>query len=508
MSPERQVKVTLVIDEKGAVKAMRSAGEESGRTEGKLSKLDKSVHKLGGSFGGLKSMIGMGLGALGVGGLAFGLSSVANKTKEIATETEKFHAITGIGASSSLAYSQALKARGLSGETVTKAFGFLAKNMKSAELQETKYALSQGTAAAKGKASTAVLGRQAQALKELGINLAGFNQLTEQQKLEKITKSFEALAPGMKKTRLERELFGRGGNQLSTVLEHNNLGLSHQIDLVKKFFPTIKGGANAMNELLEKQAESKMAWEGLEFTLGQKLIPVMTDVMGWFSKVTLEVEHGKGAWGQLGSAISGVVGFLKGIWTGFESIVGPAKAVEIVVGGLVAAMVVSKVAAFGAAFGPLGLEIAGIAAGIYGAKKALEALGITKRAESLIDTMVKHPQVITASSLKELPSKQLSELQHMARVDPEKKRYPKELFKSPSQIAADAQHEAGASASAMAKVERQYNNPAPQHLVAEVHMDSVKVAEALFKNPRAVRLSGELMTKAALQMAARGPGAR
>src|SRR2546426_619543 len=145
--------------------------------------------------------------------------------------------------------------RSTAGEAVTKAFGFLAKNMRTAELQEQKLGMSQARAAAKGKVATTELGRQAKAFQELGINLAEFNRLTEAQKLEKITKAFEALPDGMRKTRLERELFGRGGNQLAPVLEKDNLGLSHQIELVKKFYPTLKGGSAGLRELNEKSAE-------------------------------------------------------------------------------------------------------------------------------------------------------------------------------------------------------------------------------------------------------------
>jgi hypothetical protein len=346
---ERTVKVSLVIDDKGSVKVMRQAGDESSRTEGKLKHLDKGVKELGKSFGGLKGMIGLGLGSLGAGGLVFGLKDIASKTSEIAAETEKFHTITGIGASSSLAYSQALKARGLSGESVTKAFGLLSKNIKSAELQEHSFAVTREKSAAKGRIATGMLGRQASAFKELGINLTGFNKLAEQGKLEKITKSFEAMAPGMKKTRLERELFGRGGNTLSTVLEKNNLGLTHQIDLVKKFFPTVKGGANAMNELLEKQAESKMAWEGLEFTIGQKLIPVMTEVMGWFSKLAVSIEKGHGIWGTLERDIEKVIHVSESIFGWFKENKWAVEGLTVAMQLLIPLFAFEKVAKFASA---------------------------------------------------------------------------------------------------------------------------------------------------------------
>jgi hypothetical protein len=331
---DRRVTIKLVIDDAGSVKAVKTVGEESSRTERKLKGLEGGVKKLGGSFGGLKGMLA---GGIGLGGIAFGLESVVSKTREVATETEKFSSVTGIGAASSLAYTQALKARGLSGEAVTKAFGFLAKNMKSAELQETKYALTTGRAAAKGKESTAVLGRQAAAFKELGINLAGFNSESEQGKLETITKSFEAMAPGMQKTRLERELFGKGGNALSPVLEKNNLGLTHQIELVKKFYPTLQGGSKGLKEVNEKSAESKMAFEGFEFTLGQKVMPVMTKLMGTFSEVIVEVEKGKGPFGELEHTFEGIGKFGAGVVGTIKEIAG-AMGVKLPMGTLGAVM--------------------------------------------------------------------------------------------------------------------------------------------------------------------------
>ncbi len=489
--PDRVVKTTLIIDDKGSVRVVKGLGEESKRTEGKLGHLDKEVKGLGKSFGGLRSAVGFGLGALGVGGLAFGLSDIASKTKEVASETEKFHAITGIGTQQSLYYTQALKARGLSGEAVTKAFGFLAKNMRTAELQEQKLATSQTRSAAKGKVATAELGRQAQAFKELGLNLQTFSRLSEAAKLEKITKAFEALPDGIRKTRLERELFGRGGNQLSTVLDKNNLGLSHQIELAKRFFPTIKGGANAINELLEKQAESKMAWEGLEFTLGQKLIPVITVVMGWFSKVAVEIEHGKGTWGELGKAISGVVGFLGEVWSWFSKLVGPGEALRLVVGGLVGVMVVSKVAnfanalkTFGGAFRALGLAAPEVWALVAAVLALYEAYKHFHQFQSALEALLG----ITKTEYKTPTG-------------------------APSTKAAVGREMAAGERAGLPRLIQNYltmAHPSPvatsvaaEALKVELHLDSIKVAETMLHNPRSRREITEAVAKHTLGMAAR-----
>ncbi len=482
--PDRVVKTTLIIDDHGSVKVVKGIGDESVRTEKKLSQLDKGVQKLGRSFGGLKSVIGYGLGALGVGGLAFGLADIAKKTGEVATETEKFHTITGLGATSSLYYTQALKARGLSGEAVSKAFGFLAKNIKSAELQESKYALTMGKATAKGKVSTAVMGRQAAALKELGINLSQFNKLTEQQKLEQITKKFEALAPGIRKTRLERELFGRGGNQLSTVLEKNNLGLSHQIDLVKKFFPTIKGGANAMKELLEKQAESKMAWEGLEFTIGQKLIPVMTAAMGFFSKVVLEVEKGQGVWGELRHTFEGIASAGASVF-GFIKNVAQALGVKLPTGTLGAVLL----AAFGAK------HIPGVKTGGKAASKSGKVL------KGAVKYGIEHPYAIplvaalgggayAGTKLSEATPEGLfpnAERPLFGPGETTSRRFPRSNPQGRPAAGAGETARESALVSKLIESLKPTNDKAEIHL----HLDSVKVAEAVIHSTRARRILAE-----------------
>ena len=91
---------------------MRDAGSESSKTESKFQHLDKGVKELGKSFGGLKNMIGLGLGALGFGGVAYGIKDIVSGMQEAVGETEKFHTITGIGAQASLGYTAALRQGG------------------------------------------------------------------------------------------------------------------------------------------------------------------------------------------------------------------------------------------------------------------------------------------------------------------------------------------------------------------------------------------------------------
>lgn len=342
MSEDRVVKTTLFIDEHGAVKAVHAVGEESGRTEHKLGGLDKQIKTVGRSFGGLKSMIGYGLGAIGVGGLAFGLKDVISKTGELAEETHKFHSITGIGEQSSLDYTAALKARGIGAEAGGNAFKFLAKNIQQAERQEYTYGLAQGKAAAKHKIATGLLGVQAKAFATLGIDLTKFSHLSEQAKFELVTKRFEGMKDGAEKTRLALQLFGRGGTALLPVLDKGALGLNHFDQMAKRFFPTLKGGGHELEELQEKQAESKMAWEGLEFTLGTQLVPAVTSVEGWFSKLAVSIEQGHGGWGTLETDATKVVGVSKEVWQWFEKNTTVAKALAYALGTVFAVQKISN----------------------------------------------------------------------------------------------------------------------------------------------------------------------
>jgi hypothetical protein len=333
----REVKISLVVDESGAVKALRTTGNESHHTEGKFEELDKKVKGLGKSFGGLKGIIGAGIGAVGISGAAFGLKDLISKTSEVAEETHKFHSITGIGAQSSLDYTAALKARGIGAEAGGNAFKFLAKNIETAERQEHTFGVAQETAGKKHKATTTLLGVQAAGFQKLGVNLSKFGQLSEQAKFETITEKFEGMKAGVDKTRLAVQIFGRGGTALLPVLEKGALSLNHYDQMAKKFFPTLKGGANSLEELQERQAESSLAWEGLEFTLGTKLIPVVTEAEGEFSKWIGEAERGHGTWGRVEKDIEGVWTVSKDV-VGILDKMGKAFNIHVGAGGLGAAL--------------------------------------------------------------------------------------------------------------------------------------------------------------------------
>lgn len=511
---DRQVKVSLIIDDHGSVKVMRQAGEEGQKTEGKLEHLDKGVKKLGSSFGGLKTMIGAGLGALGIGGLAFGIKDVVSNMEEMATKIEKFHATTGIGAQQSLDYTAALEARGVGAEAGANAFKFLAKNIQSAERQYHSFGVSSMTAAEKGKVMTGLLGVQAGAFKELGINIGAFAKLSEQGKFEAVTKAFENMGDGAKKTRLAVQVFGRGGTALLPVLDKGALGLSHFTAEARKFFPTIKGGQQGLEEWKVKQGESKLATEGLEFTLGMKLVPTLIEVEGWFSKTILEIEKGHGSWGTLERDGEDVADTLKDVWVWFEKsaggvhtligvmeILAPFWAAEKIINytkalkGLEVVQGISKLLGYGGLATSAEEAGVGVSLGLTAMLPEIAAVGL---AVAGIYEAAKHAEEI----------REFLGLGGSYDVTETSKGH----FRPGVPHLNAAQRNSvtiGTIEEKIAKHEQSKITSAElQTLKVDLHLDTIKAAEAIIRNPRANRLIAEGTAHHASKMAARGGASR
>jgi len=531
---ERTVKVTIVFDDKGSARIVKQVGDDAGHSTTKLEHLDKGVKELGKSFGGLKGLIGAGLGTLGLGGALYGVKELVSNTSEMSEEVEKFHALSGISAQQSLYFTAALKARGVSGQQAGKAFGFLSKNLQTAERQWKTYgfalekagvsqqkanlafdqavekgqplSVAQAALTAGSTKMTSQLGVQAKAFQELGINLGHFMHLSEPEKLEAITSAFERMSGGVKKTALLKDLFGRGGQNLAGVLQGGALGWKHQTEEAKKFFPILHGGEQGLTEFIAKQAESKMAWEGLQYTLGVKLMPVLTRVYEWFAKFLQEIEHGHGIWGMLGQDIAKVVNALKSVFKWFEENKTAAKALEYILGILATAWAVSKVIEFYNALKKLFFveQLANAFKGLAAAEGEAGAAAVTTEAEAapLLATLAPlaviaggaaiatqipipkalggegHSLVTEASHLLPFGTTQSAgisgrrELANIRRAEAHKHAL------SHSQWAAqerwDREHTVG---SGTEKV--------------DVHIDGQKVAEALMKNERATRRISE-----------------
>ncbi len=309
----KNIEWRLIVDDEGAIKKMEQVSREGEKTDKSLHKakgtssgLKNELKGLGGAFGGLKSMIGSAVGALGLFGAGYGIENIISTTKQLAEETEKFHAVTGMSANSSLDYVAALKARGIGTEAVVRGYKALSKSVQTAERGEYTYAVAQEKSHAQGKLYTGLLGTQSEAFQRLGISLSALKAMSPEKQFQTVTEKLEGMKAGLLKTQIASTIFGKGATALLPVLERGPLSLNHYRAEAERFFPTLKGGTNIINEMNAASAESKLAWEGMEFTLGTAVMPELVKVERGFAGVISEVEHGKGAWGGLESDLKGI----------------------------------------------------------------------------------------------------------------------------------------------------------------------------------------------------------
>lgn len=345
-------------------KSMRKTGDESSLLGGHLKKLE-------GVFGSLSGKMSVLAGAAGFAGVGFGLEHIVSVTGEAAKEADVLSSSTGMSAQSAMYYNAALKARGISTGAVVQGFKYLSKGLGEIQRQEYSYATAREKATATGKTYTGQIGQQAEALQQLGLSLNQLKSLKGEQLFDTVVKKFSALENGANKTRLAALLFGKGASTLMPILQGGSLGLAHMVEQAKKFYPALGvEGPHALEKLMSAQAESKLAWEGLEITLGVKLIPAITSLLGGFSKLIWNIEHGHGIWHTLRVDADEVFKALKEVW---NWVTHNKAAVDLLVGALgflATAWAVEKVLNFYRAIKSLTLiqTITGLVRGLAGAE--------------------------------------------------------------------------------------------------------------------------------------------
>ncbi len=513
----KDIEWKLVVDDEGAIKKMEQVSREGEKTDKNLDKAKKSsdglkgsLKNLGGAFGGLKSMIGMASGALGLFGAGYGIENIISTTKQLAQETEKFHAVTGMSANSSLDYVAALKARGIGTEAVVRGYKALGKAVQTAERGEYTFATAQEKAHAQGKLYTGLLGTQAQAFQQLGVSLTALKAESPEKQFQTITEKLEGMKAGLAKTTIASSIFGKGATALLPVLERGPLSLNHYRAEAEKFFPTLKGGTNIVNEMNAASAESKLAWEGMEFTLGTAVMPALVKVERGFAGVIGEIEHGKGAWGGLESDLKGIATAGKDV-VGWLEKMGKAFDIPVGAGGLGAALAtfagidlakhpISKTKTIAKDALKVGKWIAGHP---YVGPAAVEAaiplagyaglVGLTKGAFSGLRGLG-----IGAASGGEAPPhygpRQLKEL-GQAKLASEHEN------EALARQASGHLRELTAIRNAIERLHA--HGQSGQQIVGELHMDATKVGEVIALNPKAMRFLTEAVERASLARNAR-----
>lgn len=303
----------------GTGKAVKHADDEAGRAskgwelfsarQKKAAEDAKKTHHI------LKTIAGA---AAGLAGGYVGFSAVSgaiDKVKESAQEVNRLQSM-GVGGTEqqTLEILAAFKARGIGAEVLGKTMKKLATTTQMAERQEYSFGVASAKAASKHRELTAQLGTSATAFRELGIDVQAFKALSPERQFEEIASKLSALPTGMDKTRIATQLLGRGATALLPVFNKGALGWEAQLKAAREFMPHLGEGKRGFEELEVQESRMSMATEGLKLSLGQKFIPVVTRVMGFVTKLSSNVEHGRGVWGKLGHIVGWVSGALKNVY--------------------------------------------------------------------------------------------------------------------------------------------------------------------------------------------------
>lgn len=285
--------------------------------------------------GAAKSAAGFATGAIGAYGLFEVARSSLSSIGETAGEVNKAQSLGLTGSTQqTVQLLAAYKARGLGMQNLQMQAKGLAKAVLTAETQEKKfgaatqkssaaiqkkqlallkaeaagkpYAIAQAKLALHEAGSTAELGSKAKAFQILGINVQQFSKMSGTEQLKLVNERMSALPPSLTKTRIAAELFGKSGTKMLPLFTKGALGIGAMEKAAKEFLPSMKGGSKGLEEMELSEAKLSLATTGLKLRIGMALIPILSALMKWFTKLYDNITHGRGAWKGIEKAISTV----------------------------------------------------------------------------------------------------------------------------------------------------------------------------------------------------------
>ncbi|MGH7087795.1 MAG: hypothetical protein ACREFQ_02745, partial [Stellaceae bacterium] len=236
----------------------------------------------------LPALAGIAAGAIvGLGGALFEL---AKKTAEQGEEFEQMSQETGIAVSQLSGLKVIAGEAGIPFDTLTNGVMILDRGL-------SPVASSSATA---GKA-----------LQMLGIsaNKAGGGLKDNITLMSEIADKFKGMKDGSDKAALAMSLFGRSGAAMIPVLDKGGAAIRGAAQHAKEMGMTFTDvSAHQSVEFLESFRDIKYTIEGLGVTLGQKVLPYITDAMKGFASFILSNS------GAISEAISSIGYVFKGLW--------------------------------------------------------------------------------------------------------------------------------------------------------------------------------------------------
>ncbi len=227
------------------------------------------------------------LAAIGVA--AFAKASI-DTFKNAALETVKLQRVAGGTAEEMSRFRFAAKASGVDVDKFTSGLRLFSRNMVTAAKDGDKT-----------KETIAALG--------FDFRDAAGNVLPMADLLPKVADRFASMPNGAQKTALAMQLFGRAGTDLIPVLNKGSAGLADLGAKSDLFGQTLSGdNVAAFAKSREASRDWSLALEGLQIQVGSQLLPVVTDLIKWFTATAIPAITSVAEWFRRladGSASSG-----------------------------------------------------------------------------------------------------------------------------------------------------------------------------------------------------------
>lgn len=214
----------------------------------------------------------VGSAAKAMGGYlaAFGgyevIKSATDATSEFYHSTQQLTQNFGLSSKAASEWGAVMQSRGVDATKLTLTFKTLSAQVHSA---------SEGS-----KSSTATfkeLGISQQELKKHGDDLNWV--------LGQVSDGLAKMPPGTDRASLSSKLFGRTWQTIAPIVRDGKKSMDEQLSTADKYGATIGGSQKAIEGMIEKQRDFKLATLGLQITLGNVLMPILLTVANVILKV-------------------------------------------------------------------------------------------------------------------------------------------------------------------------------------------------------------------------------
>jgi hypothetical protein len=256
-----------------------------------------------------KSVAKWGGGAAAIYGATRFMKGAMQTTEDLGKSTLALNRTTGMSIKTSSEWAAVLKTRNLNTTGFQRGMVVLSKQMVKSTTDQAKY----GTAVkglnqqlidverqgGKGAATqmmsiskqlTAQKGHAADAVKiwrQLGVSMDDVRKGNVQQVLLEVSDGLSKMKNPAERAVLTQKLFSRSGLDLAPVLYKGSAAIKDQLNMANKYGLAMSGkNAKAIQKSIADQREMKMAYMGVQVSLGKALLPVMLAIEQIILKIT------------------------------------------------------------------------------------------------------------------------------------------------------------------------------------------------------------------------------